>query len=110
MEMWGILISSDNPQQLAEVMGRVNKEIDKTQKLLRETYKKLEEEARNITIDPNYKKVFEEDLGYKSALDPDRSSLSMIDILLRINAADDPVTNNNTSAENICKLFNLNYS
>jgi len=105
MEMWGILISSDNPQQLAEVMGRVNKEIDKTQKLLRETYKELEDGARDITIDTNYKKVFEEDLGYKSALDPDRSSLSMIDILLRINAADNPVSNNNASANKICELF-----
>ena len=105
MEMWGILISSNDPQQLAEVMRRVNKEIDTTQKLLRETYKALEDGARVITIDTDYKKVFEEDLRYTSALDPDRSSLSMIDILLRINAADDLVDSNNESAKNICKLF-----
>jgi hypothetical protein len=108
MEMWGILISSNDPQQLAEVMRRVNKEIDTTQKLLRETYKALENGARDIKdekIDQDYKTLFEDTLGYKSALDPDRSSLSMIDILLRINAADDPVANNEGSAENICKLF-----
>ena len=105
MEMWGILISSNDPQQLAEVMRRVNKEIDTTQKLLRETYKALEDGARVIKIDTDYKKVFEEDLRYTSALDPDRSSLSMIDILLRINAADDLVDSNNESAKNICKLF-----
>ena len=105
MEMWGILISSNDPQQLAEVMRRVNKEIDTTQKLLRETYKALEDGARVIKIDTDYKKVFEEDLRYTSALDPDRSSLSMIDILLRINAADNLVESNNESAKNICKLF-----
>ena len=105
MEMWGILISSNDPQQLAEVMRRVNKEIDTTQKLLRETYKALEDGARVITIDTDYKKVFEEDLRYTSALDPDRSSLSMIDILLRINAADNLVDSNNESAKNICELF-----
>ena len=105
MEMWGILISSSDTQQLAEVMRRVNKEIDTTQKLLRETYTALEDGARDITIDQKYKELFENDLGYTSALDPDRSSLSMIDILLRINAADDLVDSNNESAKNICKLF-----
>ena len=108
MEMWGILISSNNPQQLAEVMREVNKEIDTTQKLLRDTYKELENGAREIKdekIDQDYKRLFEDTLGYTSALDPYRSSLSMIDILLRINAADDPVANNEGSAENICKLF-----
>ena len=105
MEMWGILISSSDTQQLAEVMRRVNKEIDTTQKLLRETYTALEDGARDITIDQKYKELFENDLGYTSALDPDRSSLSMIDILLRINAADNLVESNNESAKNICKLF-----
>jgi hypothetical protein len=105
MEMWGILISSSNTRELAEVMRKVNKEIDTTQKLLRETYKTLENGARDITIDQKYKELFENDLGYTSALDPDRSSLSMIDILLRINAADDPVASNNESAKKICELF-----
>ena len=94
MEMWGILISSSDTPKLAEVMRRVNKEIDTTQKLLRETYKALEDGARDIKdeeIDQDYKTLFEDTLGYTSALDPERSSLSMIDILLRINAADNPV-------------------
>ncbi len=105
MEMWGILISSDNTQQLAEVMRKVNKEIDTTQKLLRETYSKLETLAKGIDIDPDYKYLFETVLGYHEALDKDRSSLSMIDILLRINAAKDPWENANGTAEYICRLF-----
>jgi hypothetical protein len=50
MEMWGILISSNNPGQLAEVMDRVNKEIDKTQQLLQETYNQIKKYSINYAL------------------------------------------------------------
>lgn len=114
LEMWGILISSSNPGKLAEVMRKVNKEIDTTQQLLQYTYQRLEEFAKDIDVDdhkpngygldPDYSSLLQETLGYRTALDKDRS-LSMIDILLRINAAKDPFTNNNDAAQKLCKLF-----
>ena len=112
MEMWGILISSNEPERLAEVMRKVNREIDKTQKLLRETYRELENLAKvkvndddGINIDPDYKFLFQDILGYSDSFD-DRPSLSMTDILLRMNAAETPVENLKGTAKNICKLFN----
>lgn len=38
MQMWGIRVSSDNPEQLAQAMGEVNQQIDRTQRLLQYTY------------------------------------------------------------------------
>jgi hypothetical protein len=105
MEMWGILISSNDSRELAKVMREVNQEIEKTQKLLRETYSQLEDLTKNIEAEPDYKYLFETVLGYKEALDKDRPSLSMTDILLRINAANDPVDNFKGTAQNICNLF-----
>ena len=77
MEMWGILISSNDPKELAKVMREVNQEIEKTQKLLRETYIQLEALAKDIEVEPDYKYLFETVLGYNEALDKDRPSLSM---------------------------------
>lgn len=105
LEMWGILISSDNPRQLAEVLRRVNQEIDQTQQLLQETYRKLEASAREITIEENFSDLFENDLGFRAALDKDRPSLSMTDILLRMNVAEKPLENYQTAVKKICGLF-----
>lgn len=105
LELWGILISSDNPRQLAKAMLEVNQAIDETQQLLRETYQALETYARQITIEKDFQKLFENDLGFRGALDKDRLSLSMSDILLRINAAEKPPENYQSAANNICNLF-----
>jgi hypothetical protein len=115
MEMWGILISSDNPQQLAEVMNRVNKEIDKTQQLLQETYNQIKEYSINyalkaennpdLKIEPDFKNLFTEVLGYKTAFDEDSSSLSMIDILLILLARNKPNIAYNNAANGLCQIF-----
>jgi hypothetical protein len=48
MEMWGIQISSRNPDQMSKVMGEVRKEINQTRQLLQETYEHMQQLARDI--------------------------------------------------------------
>jgi hypothetical protein len=108
LDMWGIVISGDNPREMANVMREVNQEIAQTQRLLRETYRKLVEFSRaeeDDDTDLKYKELLEETLGYTTALDAGRPSLSMTDILLRINAAKEPVDNYNEVAKELCELF-----
>lgn len=104
MSMWGILISSDNPGELAGAMREINREITRTRDLLRETYLAFEDRARAIEIDPQYERILQQ-LGYPRALDRNRLSLSMTDILLRISAAKDPDNNYKAIAQNLCKIF-----
>lgn len=103
MAMWGIYISSKNPKKLSEGMRQINQEISEAQRLIQETYGELEQYAKNITINKDYLKLYEETLGYEG-LEKDRT-LSMTDILLRINAANDPLQNYSDTAKNICNLF-----
>jgi len=107
LDMWGIVISGDNPREMANVMREVNQEIAQTQRLLRETYRELIKFSRegDSKIDPTYKGLLEDTLGYTTALDADRPYLSMTDILLRINAAEDPAKKYNEVAEKLCLLF-----
>jgi len=108
LDMWGIVISGDNPREMANVMREVNQEIAQTQRLLRETYRKLIEFSRaeeDDDTDLKYKELLEETLGYTTALDSGRPSLSMTDILLRINAAKEPIDNYNEVAKELCELF-----
>ncbi|MDZ8096484.1 MAG: hypothetical protein RMZ42_31780 [Nostoc sp. DedQUE05] len=90
MEMWGIQISSNNPEELAKVMSKVRQEINQTQQLVRETYARVEEYARDQIyekdFDPEFKKLLIDNLGYKSALTKNRP-LSLTDIVLRLVAA-----------------------
>ncbi|HEV2705417.1 MAG TPA: hypothetical protein VGV59_05805 [Pyrinomonadaceae bacterium] len=111
MEMWGIQISSRKPEDLAEVMERVRREIDQTQQAVRETYSYLQEVARNIPdgqLDGDFKRVLVDDLHYNSALDPNRT-LSLSDILLRLIAAEDPVAQAASIANNLDKWLNDHY-
>lgn len=103
MAMWGILISSENPGELAQAMREINIEISRTRELLLETYLELEEIARDAKIDQNFKTIFAQ-LGYPNALDSDRPYLSMTDILLRVNAAE----NYQELAKKICQIFEFN--
>ncbi|MBN4006707.1 hypothetical protein [Nostoc sp. LPT] len=90
MEMWGIQISSNNPEKLAEVMSKVRQEINQTQQLVRETYALVEQYAKEKIdekdFDPQFKKLID-NLGYKSALSKNRP-LSLTDIVLRLVAAE----------------------
>ncbi|HYX17197.1 MAG TPA: hypothetical protein VE944_23165 [Nostoc sp.] len=93
MQMWGIQISSNNPQNLAKAMVKVRHEINQTQQLVRETYTEIEQYAKDIDekdFDPEFKKLLDE-LGYKSALSSNRP-LSLLDMVLRMVAAETPNT------------------
>ncbi|MEH2402446.1 hypothetical protein [Nostoc sp.] len=90
MEMWGIQISSNNPEELAKVMLEVRQEINQTQQLVQETYALVEHYAKDRIekkdFDPEFKKLLIDNLGYKSALSKNRP-LSLTDIVLRLVAA-----------------------
>lgn len=92
MQMWGIQISSNNSKKLAQVMLRVQQEINQTQQLVRETYAEVERYARDSIseFDPKFKKLVD-DLGYSSALNSNRP-LALTDIVIRMVAAEMPDT------------------
>ncbi|NEO98154.1 MAG: hypothetical protein F6K58_05550 [Symploca sp. SIO2E9] len=46
LQLWGVQISSKNPDQLAEVMTEVREEINQTQQLVRETFSLFQQEAQ----------------------------------------------------------------
>lgn len=70
MEMWGIQISSSNPEKLAKVIQEVNQEIAKTQKLMQDTYKELERLAIAVPVESKFESLLENELGYTSLFDP----------------------------------------
>jgi hypothetical protein len=104
LEMWRLQLSSNNPEELGKVIAEINQEITKTQQLMQKTYAVLEDAARNVKVDKDFKDIMEDGLGYTSALDENRH-LSMTDILLRINAAKNPVENATSMSNNIDKIF-----
>jgi len=93
MEMWGLQITSKKPEQMAEAMALIRQEINRTQQAVRETYRYLESLTRKEIPRPllkeEFRKVLEDDLFYRSALNADHP-LSLADILLRMTAAKDP--------------------
>lgn len=93
MEMWGIQISSNKPEEMAKVMPAVREQINRTQEAVRETYAQLQKATREAIpdsqLDPQFRDVLVVQLGYTSALDAARP-LSLADILLRMIAARDP--------------------
>ncbi|HKP88310.1 MAG TPA: hypothetical protein VJZ26_19550 [Blastocatellia bacterium] len=108
MEMWGIQISSKNPEEMSAVMPEIREEINRTQRAVREMYNKMQNLARTIIrdeeLDQNFKRLIEIDLGYKSALDPNRP-LSFTDILLRLVAAQDPFTKTGIVADRLSEWY-----
>ena len=102
MDMWGVQISSRNPQRLAEVMFKVRSIIDETQQDIRKTFTLLQESTRRVikdkkvtgandnkAIDSDFKDFLECKLGYTQALDTSRP-LSFTDILLLMIAPENP--------------------
>lgn len=91
MEMWGVQITSRNPENLAKVMARVRREINRTQQDVREFYSKFEEQTRYATrnVNRNFSHLLVNDLFYRTALSLDHP-LSLADVLLRLTAAENP--------------------
>ena len=92
MQMWGIQISSDDPENLAEVMFQIREEINLTQELLRDTFLVLKQSLRDLQEKENSDIAFDlefhslvDSLGYESFLNANRP-LSLIDIVLSGNA------------------------
>ncbi|MEH1840180.1 MAG: hypothetical protein V7L20_15790 [Nostoc sp.] len=90
MQMWGIQISSNDPKKLAQVMVRVQEEINQTQQLVRETYAQVEQYAKSNISENDFDREFKalvNDLGYTSALNSHRP-LALTDIVIRMVAAE----------------------
>ncbi|MEZ5422153.1 MAG: hypothetical protein R2682_03540 [Pyrinomonadaceae bacterium] len=93
LEMWGIQISSPDPDKMARVMIHVREIIKQTQTDVRETYLQLQKAVLQVIpddkLDKTFKLLLTDDLGYEAALDANRT-FSLTDLLLRMTAADDP--------------------
>jgi len=91
MEMWGVQITSKNPDKMSQALALIRQEINRTQQAVRETYAHLELFARQEiprgALNQQFVRVLENNLGYKSALEDDHP-LSLADILLRMVAAE----------------------
>jgi hypothetical protein len=111
MEMWGVQMSSREPEDLAEVMRRARAEIDKTQQAVRNTYAAMQEIARGIhgdQLDRQFVLILEDHLFYKSALESHRQ-LSLSDILLRLLAAKQPAAVSADLANRLDDWVAVNY-
>lgn len=93
MEMWGVQISSEKPEALSQVMPQVRAEINRTQRAVRDSFRKLQQLVREKVpdqdLEPGFQWLLEKKLGYRTALQANRE-LSVADILLRLAAAKDP--------------------
>lgn len=89
LEMWGIQISSSDPEKMAVLLPAIRDEINRTQRAVRELYNQMQRLAQGIDVDQDFKGQIEGTLAFTSALDANRS-LSFTDILLRLVAAKNP--------------------
>lgn len=96
MNMWGIQISSRNPEQLSKAMMKIRGITNQTQLDIRETFVQMQEISRRTVIaqnkktgEPSFRDILKTDLGFSSALDTTRP-LSLTDILMLMVASDDP--------------------
>jgi hypothetical protein len=93
MEMWGVQISSRNPENMAKAMALVRQEINRTQQTVREVYSRLEgltrEAIPDAALNERFRTVLVSELFYRSALSADHP-LSLADVLLRMTAAQEP--------------------
>ena len=113
MEMWGVQIASNKPEQMEVVMPAVRRQIDSTQRAVNRTYEQLQEltidEIKEGDLNADFKKILVDELAYKSALDVDRP-LSLTDILLRMIAADNAGSHAEQIANRLHAWFlNLNF-
>ncbi|MEY4353696.1 MAG: hypothetical protein RLZZ609_1937 [Cyanobacteriota bacterium] len=109
MDLWAIQISSTSPAKLTDVMGQVQRVVDQTRDAMQETYKELSalsyQDTRFKPGDPGVDDLTR--LGFEEAiaLGIEPPSLSLTQMLLRLNFADDPIGNYNRAADNICRFF-----
>lgn len=100
LQLWGVQISSDKPDELAKVMTDVRGEINLTQKLVRDTFSLFQLEAQRTlamkkTLDLNDNDLnflnVANSLGYEEAFKGPRR-LSLLDIFLVGKLVKDPVS------------------
>lgn len=109
MDLWAIQISSASPAKLTDVMGQVQRVVDQTREAMQETYKQLSDLSyRDTKLNPAKHGVFDlRTLGFSEAiaLGVEPPNLSLTQMLLRLNFAEDPIGNYNRAAVNICEFF-----
>jgi hypothetical protein len=102
MEMWGIQISSNDPDDMSKVMIAVHQDIDTAQQLVREIYNKLQRLSLDLEPDLEFKTLLEEKLEYNFALEP-RGARSLTDILVRMIATKNPADDLSNMANELRK-------
>jgi hypothetical protein len=109
MDLWAIQISSASPAKLTDVMGQVQRVVDQTREAMQETYKELSDLSyQNTKLNPSNHGIFNlRTLGFSEAiaLGVEPPNLSLIQMLLRLNFAEDPIANYNQAAQKICNFF-----
>ena len=109
MDLWAIQISSSTPAKLTDVMGQVQRVVDQTREAMQETYKELSDLSyRDTKLDLADHGVYTlSTLGFSEAiaLGVEPPNLSLTQMLLRLNFADDPIGNYNRAALHICNFF-----
>ena len=110
LQLWGVQISSTDPERLAQTMVKVRQEIDLTQQLMRKTYKILQ--VRLAEKLQNKEDFFEErdidlvtKLGYENVLEADRS-ISLLDLVVVGNLVKDPLAFYKKTYKNFVALEN----
>lgn len=89
LQLWGVQISSKDPDELAETMSEVRWRIGETKRLLGDTLAAIEgvsqftlqEQNRGITIDFDFRDRMQS-LGYEDAIDGLGGKLSILEIFL----------------------------
>jgi hypothetical protein len=87
MEMWGIQISSSQPEKMARVLEESQEDIAVARAGVQGALKQMQSLAASLAPEPEFERTFA-GLGYVTALEPTRT-FSLTDILLRLAAAKD---------------------
>ncbi|MFM7643052.1 MAG: hypothetical protein ACKO45_16105 [Cyanobium sp.] len=104
MDLWAVQISSANKAKLSDVMDQVQRQVDQTREAMQLTYKEFSELSfLAAERDPTMQQAFVA-RGF-GALMQDDPRLSLIQMLLRLPLAEDPLKNYDRAALDICNFF-----
>lgn len=104
MDLWAVQISSANKAKLSDVMDQVQRQVDQTREAMQLTYKEFSELSfSSAERDPIMQQTF--DARGFGALMQDDPRLSLIQMLLRLPLAEDPLKNYDRAALDICNFF-----
>jgi len=114
LEMWGVQLSSSSPDRMAEVLRDAQVAIGDSRGAVKDTLQEMQSLAARVHITRSagtFADIFtnpECGLGYQTALQATRTS-SLVDILLRLIASDDPGAETACFANDLTAFLRKNY-